>query len=327
MSLLRCAALLILLGLTSGARADDAAPPFRIGIIGLDTSHVTAFTNYLNNPKNNTGCMVVAAYPGGSPDMAASIDRVPKFVEALTTKHNVKIVDSVEELCSQVDGILLESLDGRKHLEQAKIVIAAGKPFFIDKPVADSLATTIEIFQLAKQKGVPCWSSSSFRYGEGIAGARENPALGKIIGCDVYGSSSWAQFHPDLYLYGIHPVEALFTVMGPGCQSVRRVKTEGTDLVVGIWDGGRIGTFRDVGKAKTPGMAVIYGTETTVIGKSLGYNPLLVEIVKFFKTGQPPVSAEETIEIYAFMSAADESKLKEGAEVSIPELIKLSSIK
>jgi predicted dehydrogenase len=298
-----------------------AAEPIRLGMIGLDTSHAIAFTSYLHNPANATGCRVVAGYPGGSPDMSASIDRVGKFTATLRDEQGVEIVDTVESLCGKVDGVLLESLDGRVHLEQARIVIAAKKPLFIDKPVAHDLETTIRIFALAEAQGVPCWSASSFRYGEGIAGARENAALGKIIGCDVFGSSSWTQFHPDLYLYGIHGVEALFTVMGPGCRTVRRVKTPQTDLVVGVWPDGRIGTFRDLRDAKVPGVATIYGTESTVTGKNPGYGPLLREIVTFFRTGKPPVPAAETIEIYAFMSAADASRDRDGAAIPLPEFI------
>jgi predicted dehydrogenase len=220
-----------------------------------------------------------------------------------------------------VDGVLLESVDGRPHLAQAKPVIAAGKPLFVDKPVAANLADVIEIFRLAKEKNVPCWSSSSFRYGKGVIDARSDESFGKIIGCDVFGSSSWAEHHPDLYLYGIHPVEALFTVMGPGCQEVRRVKAGGTDLVIGVWKDGRVGTFRDLrgGKAEAPVM--IYGTKKSATAQSSGYTPMLEEMVKFFKTGKVPVPPEETIEIYAFMSAADESRDKNGAPVSIPELI------
>jgi hypothetical protein len=137
----------------------------------------------------------------------------------------------------------------------------------------------------------------------------------------VFGSSSWTEFHPDLYLYGIHPVEALFTVMGPGCEQVRRVKAGGTDLVIGVWKDGRVGTFRDLRGGKTAAPVLIYGTKGTATGQSAGYTPLLEEIVKFFKTGKPPVPAEETIEIYAFMSAADESKAKDAAAVSVPDLI------
>ena len=52
-----------------------------------------------------------------------------------------------------------------------------------------------------------------------------------------------------------------------------------------------------------------------------GYGPLLEQIVSFFKTGNAPVSSEETIEIFAFMSAADESKAQGGEAISIRELI------
>lgn len=333
-SQVRASGLLLGLALLAGTAA---APPtsaraqeektFRLGIIGLDTSHVIAFTSYLNNPKNNTGCKVVAAYPGGSPDFKASADRVEKYTADMRDRFKVELVKSVEELCQKVDGVLLESVDGRPHLAQAKPVIAAGKPLFVDKPVAANLEEVIEIFRLAKEKNVPCWSSSSFRYGKGVAGARTDESFGKIVGCDVFGSSSWAEHHPDLYLYGIHPVEALFTVMGPGCQEVRRVKANGTDLVIGTWKDGRIGTFRDLRGGKTETPVMVYGTKKSATGQSGGYTPLLQEMIKFFKTGKVPVPPEETIEIYAFMSAADESKAKNGAPVSLPELIERAKSK
>lgn len=294
----------------------------RLGMIGLDTSHVIAFTSYLNNPANHTGCKVVAAFPGGSPDFKASAERVDKFTAEMRDKYGVEMVDSIDELCQKVDGVLLESVDGRPHLEQARIVIAAGKPLWVDKPVADDLADVIELFRLAKENNVPCWSSSAMRYGEGVAGARDNDELGDIVACDVFGSSSWAELHPSLYLYGIHAVEPLFTVMGMGCETVQRIKVDRGDMVVGVWKGGRIGTFRDLRSGKTDFQTIIYGDKKMGTAKPAGYTPLLIEIVKFFKSGKPPVSSEETIEIYAFMSAADESEAQGGAVVSIAETIK-----
>ena len=151
-------------------RAEGEEKIIRLGLIGLDTSHVIAFTSYLNNPKSETGCRVVAAFPGGSADFPASANRVEGFTQQLREKHGVEMVDSIEELCKKVDGILLESVDGRPHLEQARIVINAGKPLFVDKPVADDLADVITLFRLAKEKNVPCWSSSAMRFGEGVAG-------------------------------------------------------------------------------------------------------------------------------------------------------------
>jgi predicted dehydrogenase len=295
--------------------------PFRIGMIGLDTSHVIAFTQIINNTENSYGCRVVAGYPGGSPDMPASADRVEKFTAQLRDRFNVKIVDTIEQLCQKVDGVMLESVDGRPHLKQAIPVIRAKKPLFVDKPVAASLSDVMEIFRLARESDVPCWSSSAFRYGENILGIRDNQEIGRVKGCDVFGSSSWTEFHPDLYLYGIHPVTALFTVMGTGCETVTRYHSGATDLVVGVWKDGRIGTFRDLRGGKSDAAALVYGTKGMVRGKSSGYKPLVDEIVRFFKTGKVPVSAEETIEIYAFMSAADESKALGGAAVSIQAVI------
>jgi predicted dehydrogenase len=308
--------------LPTAGRADEPEKIIRLGMIGLDTSHVIAFTSHLNHPKNNARCRVVAGYPGGSPDFKASASRVEGFTKQLREQHGLEIVDSIEELCQKVDGIMLESVDGRPHLEQARIVINAGKPLWVDKPVADDLADVIELFRLAKEHNVPCWSSSAMRFGKEVSGARDNEKVGKIVACDVFGTSSWAELHPSLYLYGIHAVEPLFTVMGTGCETVRRIKTERGDLVVGVWAGGRIGTFRDLRGGKSDFKTIIYGSEGMVTGMSSGYGPLLVEIDKFFQTGKPPVSAEETIEIYAFMSAADESEAQGGASISIAETIK-----
>ncbi|MHC4170598.1 MAG: Gfo/Idh/MocA family protein [Planctomycetota bacterium] len=314
-------ALLVIAVLACALPAQAETEVFRLGMIGLDTSHVIAFTQLINNPKNNYGCKVVAGFSGGSPDMPASADRVEKFTSQLRDKFGVEIVETIEQLCEKVDGVLLESVDGRPHLKQIRPVIAAKKPVFVDKPVAASLADVIEIFRLAKENNVPCWSSSAFRYGQGIVGIRNNEEVGIVKSCDVFGSSSWTEHHPDLYLYGIHPVTALYAVMGTGCREVTRFRTEGLDMVVGTWKDGRIGTYRDLRGGKSSASVRIYGTKGMIEAKSSGYKPLVDEIVRFFKTGEVPVSAEETIEIYAFMSAADVSKTQGGGAVSLEELI------
>ena len=295
---------------------------FRIGMIGLDTSHVTAFTGFINNPSKNYACKVVAGYPGGSPDVEASASRVEKFTQTLRDKYGVEIVGSIEELCQKVDGVLLESVDGRPHLAQARPVIAAKKPLFIDKPMAGNLADVIEIFRLAKENNVACWSSSSLRYYPAIVEMKEKDTAGQVLGCDVYSPCDLEEHHPDLYWYGVHGVEMLFTVMGSGCETVRRVQTKNSDFVVGLWKDGRIGTYRGLRTPKSGYGVTVFGTKGIIEGgKSGGYEPLVDEILKFFKTGQVPVPQEETIEIFAFMSAADESKAKGGAAVSVPELI------
>lgn len=308
--------------MTLSLQAQTEQKVFRIGMIGLDTSHVTAFTRFINDPSKNHGCKVVAGYPGGSPDVEASASRVEKFTQQLRDQYGLEIVESIEELCQKVDGVLLESVDGRPHLAQARPVIAAKKPLFIDKPMAGNLADVLEIFRLAEQNNVPCWSSSSLRYSSTIVEAKQKDEVGQVLGCDVFSPCSLEEHHPDLYWYGVHGVEMLFTVMGTGCETVRRVQTKDGEFVVGLWKEGRIGTYRGLRAGKSGYGVTIFGSKGIVQGgKYGGYEPLVDEIIKFFKTGQVPVPQEETIEIFAFMSAADESKAKGGAAVSVPKLI------
>ncbi len=315
----------MMIGTTLAMAAARSAEPLKAGIIGLDTSHVTAFTQLLNAPKPKpevAGVRVVAAYPGGSPDIPSSANRVGQYTRTLKEKHGVEIVDSIDELLKRVDVVFLESVDGRPHLEQARPVFQARKPVFIDKPVAGSLADAIALYDLARETNTPCFSSSSLRFSPGILSLRTSPKLGEIVGCDTFGPCELEPHHPDLFWYGIHGVEILYTVMGTGCQTVARTHSEGTDLAVGLWKDGRIGTFRGNRRAPYKFGGTAFGTKGIApVGDYSGYEPLVVEIVKFFKTGKPPVSAEETIEIYAFMEAADESQRQGGRPVSIAEVI------
>ncbi len=307
------------------ARANEARAeePLRLGIIGLDTSHAIAFTKLLNDAdaaEEIAGCRVVAAYPKGSPDIESSVSRVPDYTEQIQ-ELGVEIVDSIDQLLTRVDGVLLETNDGRPHLEQIRPVLAAGKPVFVDKPLAGTLADADEIFSLAKRAGVPIFSSSSLRFTPSAQEIRGG-AIGQVMGCDAYSPCSLEKTHPDLFWYGIHGVELLFTVMGPGCESVVRSATDGTDVVVGTWSDGRIGTFRGIRAGKGGYGGTAFGTkENRVIGPYPGYGPLVVEIVKFFRTGKPPIDARETLEVYAFMEAADESKRRGGSPVRLAEVM------
>ena len=331
--MIRFPLLVILATLMVGLGAISAAEPksLRVGIIGLDTSHVVAFTGILNAPKPKpefAGVRVVAAFPGGSPDVESSHTRVAGFTMDLKEKYGVEIVGSIDELLPKVDVVLLESVDGRPHLEQVKPVIKAGKPVFIDKPVAGTLADAIRIYDLAKEKNVPVFSSSSLRFAADVQAMKNNAKLGGILGCMTYGPCSLEPHHPDLFWYGIHGVETLYTLMGPGCESVSRVQTKDAEIVTGTWKDGRVATFRGIRAGKSDYGMVVFGSkaiESQTIKHS--YEPLVVEIIKFFRGGPAPVSAEETVELFAFMEAADESKRKGGAIVKIADVMERARAK
>jgi predicted dehydrogenase len=304
-----------------------AADVIKLGIIGLDTSHVTAFTKILNDETQANyipGTKVIAAYKGGSDDIESSYSRVEGYTKTLQDDYGVKIVDTIEELCSMVDAVLLESVDGRPHLEQVKPVFAAGKPVFIDKPVAGSLKDAIEIYNLGKKHNVKWFSSSSYRYYSGMQ-ALMTKDIGELRGAISYGPSHIEPHHPDFFWYGVHPTEALFTAMGTGCVSVVRTHTENTDVVTGVWADGKVGTLRGLRNQKTPHQVIRFGTKAVAHqGGGGGYADLLKEVVKFFQTGVVPVDNKETIEMFAFMEAADESKRRGGAPVTLEEVIKMA---
>lgn len=309
------------------AAEEDAAAaepkPLRIGIIGLDTSHATAFTKLLNGetpPEWAGGARIVAAYPQGSPDIESSTSRVPGYTEEVQ-KYGVEIVDTIEALVEQVDAVCLETNDGRPHLEQVLPVLRAKKPVFIDKPIAGSLSDAVAIFEAARHYDVPVFSSSSLRW---IVGGQEvrNGSIGKVTGADVYSPCSLEATHPDLFWYGIHGVETLFTVMGTGCESVSRTTSPNFDVAVGKWDDGRIGTFRGIRHGQGGYGGTVFGeTGKVTLDRYGGYDPLVQAIVHFFRTGEPPVEEAETLEIYAFMEAADESKREGGVPVTLESVL------
>lgn len=297
--------------------------PGRIGIIGLDTSHSIAFTKALNTeePKPEfAGFRIVSAYPRGSSDIKSSAERIPGYTEEVK-KLGVEITGSIDELLAAVDYVLLETNDGRLHLEQALKVFMAGKRVFIDKPLAASLEHAIAIFNAADHYKVPVFTSSSLRY---ITGAAEVAAgkIGKVKGADTFSPCTLEKTHPDLFWYGIHGVETLFTVMGTGCTKVCRTAAPDTDFVTGTWNDGRIGTFRGTRSGKGGYGGTVFGEkDTLVLGPYAGYDPLLAKILEFFRTGTEPVSREETIEIFTFMQAADVSRDKGGIPVETAKVL------
>ena len=304
--------------------AAQSTQPIRVGIIGLDTSHVIAFTKVLNDPTNPDhipGARVVAAFKGGSPDVESSRTRIEGFTAELRDKWKVEIVPDIPTLCRKVDAVLLESVDGRPHLEQVKPVLAAKKPVFIDKPLAASYRDAKEIARLAREAGVPWFSSSSLRFWSEAVRLEATTERTAIEGAIVWGPAPTEPHHPDLMWYGIHAVEMLYTLLGSGCQTVTRVHTEGADVVVGKWADGKLGVMRGIRKGKQDYGITIFGEKAILHSddKPFSYRPLLVEIVNFFKTGVPPVSAEDTLEMFAFMEAADESKTKGGVAVPLPK--------
>lgn len=295
-----------------------AQEPVRIGIIGLDTSHSTAFTKLINDKDSDDPRVrkyeVVAAYPYGTKNIESATSRIPRFVKEIGL-YGVKITESIAGLLDMVDCVLLETNDGNLHLEQAVEVFKTGKKIYIDKPLGATLGQAIAIYEMADRYGVRFFSSSAVRFSPENVKIRSGE-YGKVLGADCYSPHNPEKTHPDFGYYGLHGVEELYTVMGTGCQAVSRVHTETGDLVVGRWDENRIGTFRALTKGPYAyGGTAFIDKKAIPTGGYTGYQCLVEAILDFFETGVPPVGKEETLELFTFMKASNMSVGKGGREI------------
>jgi len=301
------------------------ATDLKVGMIGLDTSHVVEFTKRLNDQTDKDfipGARVVVAFKGGSSDIPSSWNRVDGYTKTMREKYNVNIVDSIDAVLAESDVIMIENVDGRPHLKEALATIDAHKPLFIDKPLAGSLRDALQIYRQAREKDVPIFSASSLRYYPNLQGMKSAEA-GEIRGAVSSGPCELEPHHPDLFWYGIHSTEALYTLMGVGCESVVCTPTADTHVVTGTWKDGRVGTVWGLRETPYEFRMILFGSKKVLDEKLEGdYTPFLREVVKFFQTRVSPVPPEETLEIYAFMEAADESKRSGGSPVKIADVIR-----
>ena len=327
----------LIIGCVGAVAAMTAAAEIKVGVIGLDTSHATAFTKHLNDPAaavpGGEGFRVVAAVVQGSRTIPSSVERQPKYTETVR-KLGVEIVPDVATLLKKVDAVLLETNDGREHLWQAEACFKAGKRVFIDKPLAHDLKDSKAIVALAKKYNATFFTSSAIRYVKAIRFVKEQ-------GCKVRGMDCWTCFnveptHDKWYWYGIHCVDPLFAAMGRGCEKVMSFSGADGEIAVGLWKDGRFGVARGLATTKkgAPYGGVIFTEDAKVgpngeklvdgqidMGTYEGYAEELKLILKYFRTGEVPVDPEESLEVLAFMTAADLSSQRGGAPVALSEVL------
>ena len=299
----------------------------KVGIIGLDTSHAIAFTKIMNVTKDPgvAGFRMVAAYQWGSKDIVSSTNRYPKYI-AQMQEMGVEIVPSIADMLAKVDCVCLETNDGREHYAQAVEVFKSGKPVFIDKPLAHNLTDALKIYEAGKKFNAKYFSSSALRYGK-VAQEARNGAYGKIRGAALISPSPLEEqgTHNFYTWYGIHGFEPLVTIMGMGVDKVSCFRNDTDDVINAVWKDGRMGELRLQRKSwiysgyVLPEKPKDKKNPVVVFDGYPGYEPLLREIVTFFKTGIVPVPNEETLEIMAFMEAAEMSAKRGGAPVTIAE--------
>lgn len=293
----------------------------RLGIVDFDTSHAVEFTKRLNHidiaeDQWVEGAKVVAGVPGRS-QIAPEV--IPKNTETLRG-YGVEILDDPADLIGKIDAVLVESVDGSVHLERAMPFLEKGIPTYVDKPFACSLADARALFQYANEKHIPLMSSSSLRYAPEVVEAKAGETVGSIVGVSTYGPAPTHPRNPGLFHYGIHPVEMLFTLMGPGCTRLSNVSTEGAEVVTGVWSDGRVASVRGIRAGTAAYGFTLFGSKgvaTQGVSTRFIYRELLKKIVAMFQTRELPIDPRETLEIVAFIEAARRSAESDGAPQEI----------
>jgi len=299
--------------------------PLKLGMIGLDTSHVAAFASILNNPEHPyhvPGGTIQVAYPGvASRDFELSWGRVAQYTGVLRDTYNVQLLDSEQAVAEQSDAILIVSVDGRVHLEQFRQVVQLGKPVFVDKPFTTDYGQAVEMFALAEKYGVPLMSCSSLRYAEPLVEKLGREEGGAVIGFDCYGPMSIEEALPGLFWYGIHTIEMAYRAMGRGCVSVTAATNDYHDVIVGVWRDGRMATIRGNRKGNYSYGALIHREQATdfvdvASSPKPYYAGMLEAVIGMFRTGDTPIDPQETLEIIRFIECANESR-RTGATVRL----------
>lgn len=346
------AALGLVLAFASSTHAQTAAP-VRVGILGCDNFQGLAYAELYNSPKAEgdlAGIRVTAVYPvtsDGYPESAALTERwKATFARMGSQEKNglkdyqpVEMVDSIEALLAKCDCVMMMGLDARLHLAQATPVLKAGKRLVIGRPLATTSADAQAILQLAADLKVPCFSCSQHRFSEGFIGMRDHPEVGKVMGCDVYGGYDMKAVEADLSSRSLHSLETMYTIMGPGVESVSCVSTPLTESYTLTWGDGRVGTYRGIKQGAIKWSATVFGDKgvsvSGIYGHGVpekgivptkdtysGYAGLARAMAKFFKGGENPVPAGETLEMYSVLDAAEKSKQQGGAVIKTKDLLK-----
>lgn len=312
--------------------------PLRIGIVDFDSSHCVEFTRRINHLEIADdqwvdGGRVVMGCPGTS---LHSPERLPGFTEEMK-QMGVPLVATPTEMIGKVDAVMITSVDGSVHWERTRPFIEAGVICFVDKPFTCSIEEAKAMVELARERRVPIFSSSALRYApevvEFVAGTKGlNSPTGAILGATVYGPAPTRERNPGLFHYGIHAIEALFTLMGPQCERLTGVREggvtgsdeQGAEVVTALWSGGRIGTVHGIRSGHRAYGFVAFCERAVrhvaVESKDFSfYRDLLKQVIRFFETREPPVDPDETLRIMAFIEAARQSAQLGGSPVNLAQ--------
>lgn len=294
------------------------AEDVRVGLLGIENSHSAAYTRLWQGeapPEERVrGARVVVCLNQNRTDQDADDEK--KFLAQLKEMGVEKVVERPEEMLGLVDAAAIVSRAGSEHLRLAEPFLKAGLPTFVDKPMTSDLADGRKMLALAKAHEAPLFSASAVRYYHEITDWQNNR--------DEYGAvhtgSVWSPASRDLGFYGIHAIEMMSALWGPGAKWVSAFHSENKHLA---WVGYEHGGVYAVHLVRYcyPGFGFTYLGEKksgSGVAATGGYGPICRLMTQMFHDRKSPLDPRISLESVAILEAFGKSK--NGAVVDLAGL-------
>ncbi|WP_404404826.1 Gfo/Idh/MocA family protein [Jeotgalibacillus malaysiensis] len=274
----------------------------KVGIIGLDTSHISPFAKAINHERD---VMISSVFPCTTEDFRFAADKIPDNLSLLKDRYGVKQARSLDDLINHSDVIWLETADARYRLSQFMEIADAGKPVYINKPLALSLKEADNLLELAEQKHVPVMSSSALRFAKELNADQNN-----LVSAACFGPIEWQETQNGYFWYGIHLVDMLHGITGAKIKEVsfngydnqhkfHLKDTEGRTHFV---------TFHQDNYQFEATVNYPDDKCHTVIGSNL-FDGLIERLIEFTKSGKSPLSHDQMLDTIRITEALNQAQL------------------
>jgi predicted dehydrogenase len=228
------------------------------------------------------------------------------------------VVKNPADVIGHVDAVIIATDIGHEHVVRARPFVEAGLPVFIDKPLTDN-EPDLKVFKAWVDAGKPILSSSSMRYTKEFLPYRlSTHELGELRFACITTPKSWET-------YGIHALEGIYPILGPGFISARNTGTAernivhlkhrcGADVVV-VATADLYGGFGCLQLCGTAGKAQVAPGDTFY-----SFKAQLEAFIGYLRSGVRPFPFSETIELMQLVIAGTRSREEGGREVPLDEI-------
>jgi hypothetical protein len=288
---------------------------FKLGLVGLCTSHPSKWVPLIRQLSAD-GLVDAEVYAVWDSGQTRPVEYAGEFCRE---QGIPKAFDRLEDMASEVDGVIIHSADWGQHVAQAWPFIEAGKSVLIDKPLVGNFRDANQLLKWAGA-GHRLAGGSSLRFAREVREwlARAPKERGEV-------HTAFAGCGTDEFNYGIHAYALLCAAMGPGASAAQYLGGRGQRLVRVNWSDGRIG-FLSVGKAARLPFHLTAVTTRTVFQATIDpdhlYRDLLEACLPYLcgRSDTPPLPMDQLLGPELVAIAARQSWLHQGAQVRLTDL-------